>query len=89
MKFPQLAPGLDEGPEGGRKGDARHLPLEIGREGLPVVGVMQQGVYVVEDVPLGDFIVIVVGAEASQRPVGDVLLPIAPVFVIGVEGEAL
>jgi len=37
---------------------------------------MQDGVDVVEDVPLGDVGIGVVGAELVERPVGDVLAAI-------------
>jgi hypothetical protein len=49
--------------------------------------VVQDGVDVVEDVPLGDGGVVVVGAELNECPVGDVLAAVGAVFGIGVEGE--
>ena len=42
-----------------------------------------------EDVPLGDGVVIVVGSEFCQCPIGDVLSSVRAVFVVGVEGETL
>ncbi len=50
---------------------------------------MEQGVDVVEDGPFVDGRVGVVVPELGQRPVGDVLPPVAAVLVVGVEGEAL
>ena len=48
---------------------------------------MQHGIDAVEDVPLGDVGVGVVGAELVQRPVGDVLAAVGAVFVVSVEGD--
>ena len=42
---------------------------------------MQQAVDVVEDLPLADRLVAVVGAELGQRPVGDILAAVAAVLV--------
>ena len=42
-----------------------------------------------EDVPLGDGFVSVMGAELFQRPIGDVLAAVFTIFVVGVEGKAL
>ena len=50
---------------------------------------MQDGVDVVEDVPLGDGGVVVVGAELFEGPVRDVLAAVGAVFGVGVEGENL
>jgi hypothetical protein len=50
---------------------------------------VQDGVDVVEDVPLGDGGVVVVGAELNECPVGDVLAATGAVFGVGVEGKAL
>jgi len=50
---------------------------------------VQDGVDVVEDVPLGDGGVAVVGAELFERPVGDVLAAVGAVFGVGVEGKPL
>ena len=81
--------GVGEGAEVGREGDAGEFALEVGLVAVAVGGVVQQAVDVVEDVPLGYGVVAVVGAEAVQRPVGDVLAAVAAVLVVGVEGEAL
>jgi len=51
--------------------------------------VVQDGVDVMEDVPLGDGGVLVVGAELLERPVRDVLAAVRAVFGVGVEREAL
>src|SRR5450631_1375310 len=56
---------------------------------LAVLGVVQDGVDVVEDVPLGDGGVVVAGAELFERPIGDVLAAMGAVFGVGVEGEDL
>src|SRR5436309_2247224 len=50
---------------------------------------MQHRIHIVKDVPLCYRTVRVADAELLQRPVGDVLAPIAAVFVVDVEGEAL
>src|ERR1035438_10606421 len=50
---------------------------------------MQHGIDVVEDVPLADSRVAVARLELLQRPIRDVLPPLAPVFGVGVEGKAL
>ena len=80
---------IGEGAEVGREGDAGQLAFEVGLVALAVGGVMQQAVDVVEDIPLGDGVVAVVGAEAVEGPVGDVFAAVAAVLVVGVEGEAL
>ena len=71
------------------EGDAGEFALEVGGVALAVLGMMQHGIDVVEDVPLGDVGVGVVGAELVQRPVGDVFAAIGAVFVVGVERETL
>src|SRR5438552_12513501 len=74
----------------GDEGDAGELAAEVGGVALAVLGVVQDGVDVMEDVPLGDGAVIVAGAELFERPVGDVLAAVGAVFFgVGVEGEAL
>ena len=65
------------------------VPLEIGGIALSVFGMVEQGVDVMEDVPLGDCVVAVVGAELCQCPIGDVFAAVPPVLIVGVEGEAL
>ena len=76
--------GIGEGVEVGREGDAGQLTFEVGLVALAVDGVMQQAVNVVEDIPLADGVVAVVGAEAVQRPGGDVFAAVAAVLVVGV-----
>ena len=51
----------------------RQFAAQIGGIALAVLGVVQDGVDVMEDVPLVDGRVVVVGAELFERPVGDVL----------------
>ena len=50
---------------------------------------VEDGVNVVKDVPLGDGGIVVVGAELFEGPVGDVLASVGAVFRVGAEGEAL
>ena len=50
---------------------------------------VQERVVIVEDVPLGDGVVAVVGSEFCQCPIGDVFLSVRAILVVGVEGEAL
>src|SRR5271157_4308155 len=69
--------------------NARQLPPQVGRIALAVLGVVQDGVDVVEDVPLADGGIVVAGAELFERPVGDVLASVGAVFRVGVEREAL
>ena len=80
---------LCERPEIGREGNAGQIALEVGLIAFAVAGMVQEPVDVVEDVPLGDRVVAVVGAEAVQRPVSDVIAAIAAILVVSVEGEAL
>jgi hypothetical protein len=58
---------------GGGEGDAGEFAAEVGGVVLAVVGLVEDGIDVVEDVPLGDGGVGVVGAELFEGPVGDVL----------------
>ena len=58
-------------------GDARQLAFEVGLVAFTVDGVVKEAVDVVEDVPLADGVVAVVGAKAVQRPVGNVLTAVA------------
>ncbi len=66
----------------------RQVALEVFGVALAVLRVVQQGIDVVEDVPLRDFGA-VLRLELCQRPIGDVLSPIAAIFGVGVVGEAL
>jgi hypothetical protein len=50
--------------------------------------VVQDGIDVTEDVPLGDGWVAVMGAELFERLVGDVFTTVGAVFGLGVEGTA-
>ena len=83
------APALAKAREVGGEGDAGQLALEVGLVAVAVGGVMEEAVDVVEDVPLGDGVVAVVGAEAIEGPVGDVFAAVGAVLVVGVQGEAL
>jgi hypothetical protein len=57
----------------GSEGDAEEFAADVGGVAFAVFGVVQDGVDVVEDVPLGDGGVAMVGAELFEGPVGDVL----------------
>src|ERR1035438_5977677 len=74
---------------GGGERDAGEFAAEVGGVALAVLGVVQDGVDVVEDIPLGDGGVVVVGAELFEGPVGDVLAAVSAVFGVGVVGETL
>ena len=50
---------------------------------------MQESVIIVEDVPLGDSVILVVRSEFGQCPIGDVFAAVRAVFVVGVKGETL
>ena len=50
---------------------------------------VQETVVIVEDVPFGDGVIAVVGSEFRQCPIGDVLLSVGAVLVVGVEGERI
>ena len=50
---------------------------------------VQETVVVAEDVPLGDGVVGVVGSEFRQCPIGDVLLSVGAVLIVGIERKAL
>jgi hypothetical protein len=73
-----LCGGRDDG--GGGEGDAGEFAAEVRGVALAVLGVVQDGVDVVEDVPLGDGGVVVMGAELFEGPVGDVLAAVGAVF---------
>src|SRR5262249_30903641 len=89
MQLGQLLARGREAAEIGGERDAGQFALEVVGELLPVAGVVQQAVDVVEDVPLRDLLVAVGPAEFPQPPAGNVLPPVAAVFVVDVEGEAL
>jgi hypothetical protein len=55
----QLLAGVGEGAEVRGERDARQVALEVVGELRPVAGVVQQAVDVVEDVPLGDCMVVI------------------------------
>src|SRR5207237_8330624 len=65
------------------------LAAEVGGVALAVPWMVQNGVDVMEDVPLRDGAVAVASAKLFQRPVGDVLTAVGAVFGVGVEREAL
>src|ERR1700680_1371066 len=71
------------------KRNARQFAAEVGGVALAIFGMMQDGVRVMEDIPLGDGRVCVADAKLFERPVGNVLAAVGAVFVVGVEGEAL
>jgi hypothetical protein len=67
------------------KRDARQFAAEIRGVALAILGMVQDGVDVMEDVPFGDGRIAVVRAEFFERPVGDVLAAVGAVFGVGVE----
>lgn len=85
----QARAGRGEGAEVGGDGDAGQIASEVGVPALAADGMVQRGVDVGGDVPLGVRLVAVAGTEAVQRPFGDVFAAVAAVLVAGVEGEAL
>jgi hypothetical protein len=54
VDFGQPFSGGDEGMEVVNKGDAGQFAAEVGGVGFAVVGMVEEGVDVVEDVPFGD-----------------------------------
>lgn len=50
--------------------------MQVGGVTLAIFGMMQDGVDVMEDVPLGDGRVCVADAKLFERPVGNVLAPV-------------
>ena len=71
------------------KRNARQLTFQIIGELLPIAGMVQQAVDVIENVPFGYGGVAVMVVELLKPPVGDVLTPIRAVFVVDPEGKAL
>ena len=63
----------------------REVALEVHLVFLSVVGMVEERVGVVEDVPLGDGVVVVVFAEGVKCPIGDVLFAVGAFLVVGVE----
>jgi hypothetical protein len=71
--------------------NARQFALQVLGVFRAVFGMVQNPVDVIEDVPLGDFLVLVMLAEMFQRPVGDVLAAIrtllSPKPVLGLSNK--
>ena len=72
----QFLPGFRESPEILRERNARQFALQVLGVFRPVFRMVQNPVDVIEDVPLGDFLVTVLLAEMLQRPGVDVLVGI-------------
>ena len=89
VEFGQALPGLGEAPEIRGQGEAGQFPAEVGGVFLAVGGMVQEGIDVMEDVPFGDGVIPVMGAELLQGPVGEVFPALGAVFGVDVEGEAL
>ena len=70
-------------------GNMREVALEVRLILFAIVGMVQESVVIVEDVPLGDGLIVVVGSEFRQCPIGDVLLAVCAVLIVGIEGEGL
>lgn len=77
-----------EGVKAGWEVDAGELALEVGGVAVAVLGVMEDGVGSVEDVPLGDGAVGIVGAKFCECLVGGIL-PTLTLFIPNVECECL
>jgi ABC-type uncharacterized transport system permease subunit len=73
----------------GRVGDAGQLAREIGGVAGAVIGVVEQGVGVVEDVPRGDGWVAVVITKFFERPICDVFAAAGAVFCVDIERKEL
>ena len=54
MQRGQLCPGCGKAPEILDKGQARQFTAQVGCVFGPIIGVMEQGVDVVEDIPFGE-----------------------------------
>ena len=65
MKLGELLPGLGEFPEIGGKGDAGQLAFQVGCIFLTVLRVMQDGIDIVENIQLGNTVVLVVLLKLS------------------------
>ena len=63
VEFGQARPGVGETPEIRGQGDPGQFPAEVGGVFLPVGGMVQEGIDVMEDVPLGDGVIVVMGAK--------------------------
>ncbi len=67
----------------------RQVALEVHLILLTIAGMMQEGVGIVENAPFADGVIAVVCAEFCKCPIGDILLAVCAVLVVGVEGEGL
>ena len=63
VEFGQARPGVGEAPEIRGKGDTGQFPAEVGGVFLPVGGMVEEGIDVMKDVPLGDGVIVVMGAK--------------------------
>ena len=66
MKLCQGPPSLDKGVEVGREGDPGQLLRQVVGKALPITRRMQDPVDVIEEVVLGDRVVLVVSTEGAQ-----------------------
>ena len=89
VQLGQARPGFRKTPEIRGKGDAGQFPAEVGGVFLPVGGMVQEGIDVMEDVPFGDGLIVIPGAKFLPGPVGEVFPAVGAVFSVGVKGEAL
>ena len=89
MQFGELRARIHKCPKILGEGDMRQITLQIGGVAFAIIGVVQEPVGIVENLPLADGIVAVVRAELLQRPVGDVFSAVRAIFIVDVEGEAL
>ena len=67
----------------------RQVALEVRLIAFAIIGVMQKRVGIVKDVPLGEGVILVMGSELCQCPIGDVVASVCAIRIVDVEGEAL
>lgn len=82
VEFHEALYGGGEGVEVGWEGDAGEFALEVGGVAGAVLGVVEDGVGGVEDVPLGDLLFGVLGAKLAKSPVCDVIAAVCAIFVV-------
>ena len=69
--------------------DMWQVAFEVRFVFLAILRMMQESVGIVEDVPFCDGVVVVMGTEVCQCPIGDVFTAVCAVLVVGVEGKTL
>jgi hypothetical protein len=74
VKFHEALAGGGEGVEVRWEGDAGEFALEVGGIAGAVLGVVEDGVGGVEDVPLGDGVVGIVGADSARAGIALIII---------------